>query len=74
MARQKVIVKRLNAIPNFGAVDVLCTDKTGALTQGKIVLEKHLDVHGNPIWPTRLDLSRCRRCTGSCGRSCSWAM
>ena len=48
MARKKVIVKRLNAIQNFGAIDVLCTDKTGTLTQGKIVLEKHLDVHGNP--------------------------
>jgi len=46
MARKKVIVKRLNAIQNFGATDVLCTDKTGTLTQGKIVLEKHLDVHG----------------------------
>jgi len=48
MARKKVIVKRLNAIQNFGAMDVLCTDKTGTLTQGKIVLEKHLDAHGNP--------------------------
>jgi len=48
MARKKVIVKRLNAIQNFGAMDVLCTDKTGTLTQGKIVLEKHLDVHGEP--------------------------
>jgi Mg2+-importing ATPase len=48
MARKKVIVKRLNAIQNFGAADVLCTDKTGTLTQGKIVLEKHLDVQGNP--------------------------
>ncbi|NTV12325.1 MAG: magnesium-translocating P-type ATPase [Desulfobulbaceae bacterium] len=48
MARKKVIVKRLNAIQNFGAMDVLCTDKTGTLTQGKIILEKHLDVHGNP--------------------------
>ena len=47
MARKKVIVKRLNAIQNFGAADVLCTDKTGTLTQGKIVLEKHLDVHGH---------------------------
>ena len=46
MARKKVIVKRLNSIQNFGAADVLCTDKTGTLTQGKIVLEKHLDVHG----------------------------
>ena len=48
MSRKKVIVKRLNAIQNFGAMDVLCTDKTGTLTQGKIVLEKHLDPHGNP--------------------------
>lgn len=48
MARKKVIVKRLNAIQNFGAMDVLCTDKTGTLTQGKIVLEKYLDAHGDP--------------------------
>jgi Mg2+-importing ATPase len=48
MARKKVIVKRLNAIQNFGAMDVLCTDKTGTLTQGKIVLERHLDVYGDP--------------------------
>lgn len=47
MARKKVIVKRLNAIQNFGAADVLCTDKTGTLTQGKIILEKHIDVRGN---------------------------
>ncbi len=47
MARKKVIIKRLNAIQNFGAADVLCTDKTGTLTQGKIVLEKHLNVHGD---------------------------
>ncbi|RFC32652.1 MAG: Mg2+-importing ATPase [Candidatus Nitrotoga sp. MKT] len=46
MARKKVIVKRLNAIQNFGAMDVLCTDKTGTITQGKIVLEKSLDVNG----------------------------
>lgn len=46
MSRKKVIVKRLNAIQNFGAMDVLCTDKTGTLTQGRIVLEKHLDVNG----------------------------
>ena len=48
MARKKVIVKRLNAIQNFGAMDVLCTDKTGTLTQGKIVLERHLDANGDP--------------------------
>ena len=48
MAAKKVIVKRLNAIQNFGAMDVLCTDKTGTITKGKIVLEKHLDVQGEP--------------------------
>ena len=47
MARRKAIVKRLNAIQNFGAMDVLCTDKTGTLTQNKIILERHLDIHGN---------------------------
>jgi Mg2+-importing ATPase len=46
MSRKKVIVKRLNSIQNFGAMDVLCTDKTGTITEGKIVLEKHLDVRG----------------------------
>ncbi|GGA94581.1 magnesium-translocating P-type ATPase [Puia dinghuensis] len=46
MSRKKVIVKRLNAIQNFGAMDVLCTDKTGTITRGKIVLEQHLDVSG----------------------------
>ena len=47
MARRKTIVKRLNAIQNFGAMDILCTDKTGTLTQNKVILEKHLDIHGN---------------------------
>src|SRR5581483_1728514 len=47
MSRKKVIVKRLNSIQNFGAMDVLCTDKTGTLTEGRIILEKHLDVSGN---------------------------
>jgi P-type Mg2+ transporter len=47
MASKKVIVKRLNAIQNFGAMDVLCTDKTGTITQGRISLERHLDVSGN---------------------------
>jgi Mg2+-importing ATPase len=47
MARRRVIVKRLNAIQNIGAMDVLCTDKTGTLTQDRIILKKHLDVHGN---------------------------
>ena len=44
MSRQKVIVKRLNAIQNFGAMDVLCTDKTGTLTADHIILELHCDV------------------------------
>jgi len=44
MAKKQVIVKRLNAIQNFGAMDVLCTDKTGTLTLDKIVLEKYCDV------------------------------
>ncbi|MGH7583027.1 MAG: magnesium-translocating P-type ATPase [Gemmatimonadales bacterium] len=46
MARRKTIVKRLNSIQNFGAMDVLCTDKTGTLTQDRIVLERHLNVVG----------------------------
>ena len=46
MSRKKVIVKRLSAIQNFGAMDVLCTDKTGTLTQDHIILEKHLDIYG----------------------------
>ena len=46
MAKQKTIVKRLSAIQNFGAMDVLCTDKTGTLTQDKVVLIRHVDVHG----------------------------
>lgn len=48
MARKKVIVKRLPAIQNLGAMDVLCTDKTGTLTQDRVVLEKHVDILGNP--------------------------
>jgi Mg2+-importing ATPase len=44
MSRRKVVVKQLNAIQNFGAMDVLCTDKTGTLTLDKIVLEQHLDL------------------------------
>ena len=46
VARKKVIVKRLNAIQNFGAMDVLCTDKTGTLTQDRIILKRHLDIRG----------------------------
>ncbi|HKF45514.1 MAG TPA: magnesium-translocating P-type ATPase [Thermoanaerobaculia bacterium] len=44
MSKKKVIVKRLNAIQNFGAMDVLCTDKTGTLTLDRVILEKHCDV------------------------------
>jgi Mg2+-importing ATPase len=46
MSKRKVVVKRLNAIQNIGAMDVLCTDKTGTLTMDKIVLERHLNVFG----------------------------
>jgi Mg2+-importing ATPase len=44
MSRKKVIVKRLNSIQNFGAMDVLCTDKTGTLTMDHVILERHCDV------------------------------
>ena len=44
MSRKRVIVKRLGAIQNFGAMDVLCTDKTGTLTMDRVILEKHCDV------------------------------
>jgi P-type Mg2+ transporter len=46
MAQSKVIVKRLNSIQNFGAMNILCTDKTGTLTQDRIILEKHLSLNG----------------------------
>ncbi|MFD3326548.1 magnesium-translocating P-type ATPase [Streptomyces sp. NPDC058701] len=46
LSRRKVVVKRLGAIQNLGAMDVLCTDKTGTLTEDRIVLDRHLDVHG----------------------------
>lgn len=48
MAKKKVIVKRLPSIQNFGAIDVLCTDKTGTLTQDKVVLEQSVDIIGQP--------------------------
>ena len=47
MSRKKVIVKRLNSIQNFGAMDVLCTDKTGTLTMDHVILERHCDVFKN---------------------------
>jgi Mg2+-importing ATPase len=46
MAKQKVIIKKLNAIQNLGAMDVLCTDKTGTITENRIVLVQHIDVNG----------------------------
>ncbi|WP_447866848.1 magnesium-translocating P-type ATPase [Rahnella bonaserana] len=46
MSKRKVVVKRLNAIQNLGAMDVLCTDKTGTLTQDKIILEHHINTQG----------------------------
>ncbi|GAA5106054.1 magnesium-translocating P-type ATPase [Orbus sasakiae] len=56
MAKRKVVVKRLNAIQNFGAMDVLCTDKTGTLTQDRIILEQHLDIYGQ-VDPSVLKLA-----------------
>ncbi|CAM4159280.1 magnesium-translocating P-type ATPase [Erysipelothrix inopinata] len=47
MSKEKTIVKSLNSIQNIGAMDILCTDKTGTLTQDRVVLEYHLDVLGN---------------------------
>ena len=47
MSKKKTIVKKLDSIQNFGAMNILCTDKTGTLTEDKIVLEKYLDVYGN---------------------------
>jgi Mg2+-importing ATPase len=47
MAGKKVIVKKLPAIQNLGAINILCTDKTGTLTQDRVVLEKHVDILGN---------------------------
>ena len=44
MSKKKVIVKRLHSIQNFGAMDVLCTDKTGTLTMDRVILERHCDV------------------------------
>lgn len=46
MSQKKVIVKHLSSIQNFGAIDILCTDKTGTLTQDKVVLEKHVNITG----------------------------
>ena len=46
MARKKVLVKQLTAIEDFGSVEILCSDKTGTLTEGEIVLDRHVDVEG----------------------------
>jgi len=48
LSARKIIVKRLGAVQTLGAIDVLCTDKTGTLTQDRVVLEKHVDIAGNP--------------------------
>jgi P-type Mg2+ transporter len=48
MSRKKVIVKKLKSIQNLGGIDVLCTDKTGTITQDRVVLEKHVDVTNRP--------------------------
>jgi len=55
MSRKKVIVKRLNSIQNFGAMDVLCTDKTGTLTEDRVVLMRHCNVAGRETDDVLLD-------------------
>ncbi len=55
MSRKKVIVKRLNAIQNFGGMDVLCTDKTGTLTEDRVVLQRHCDLAGRETDEVLLD-------------------
>jgi Mg2+-importing ATPase len=55
MSRRKVIVKRLNAIQNFGGMDVLCTDKTGTLTEDRVVLMRHCNVAGRESQDVLLD-------------------
>jgi Mg2+-importing ATPase len=55
MSRKKVIVKRLNSIQNFGAMDVLCTDKTGTLTEDRVVLMRHCNVAGRESDEVLLD-------------------
>ncbi len=55
MSRKRVIVKRLNSIQNFGAMDVLCTDKTGTLTEDRVVLMRHCDVAGRESEDVLLD-------------------
>ena len=47
MSKEKTIVKRLNSIQTFGQMDILCTDKTGTLTEDKVILEKYMDCYGN---------------------------
>ena len=47
MSKKKTIVKKLDSIQNFGAMNILCTDKTGTLTEDKIILEKYLDINGD---------------------------
>jgi P-type Mg2+ transporter len=49
MAKRGVIVRRLNAIENLGSMDILCTDKTGTLTEGVVRLDGALDIHGRPL-------------------------
>jgi len=55
MSRRKVIVKRINSIQNFGGMDVLCTDKTGTLTEDRVILQRHCNVEGEESDDVLLD-------------------
>ena len=70
MSAKKVVVKRLNAIQNFGAMDILCTDKTGTLTQDLIILKRHLDVRGGDS-DRVLEYATSTASTSRASRTCS---
>lgn len=75
MSRKKVIVKHLNAIQNLGAMDILCTDKTGTITRDKIILERFVDLHGdeNPtFWNTPTSIHIIRPALKTCSTTPFW--